>query len=143
VAKNSVLAIQVGLGAMAQKELTAAGVAACVGHRQAAGLVLLGVDLAGDRVAGAAGAGRTAGAFAAVGTAPLGHEAFDHPVEGEAVVEAVLGELDEVRDGAGGLGVKQINDDRPGVGVHQGLGHGRGGKLRLYPSRAPCFHGHP
>jgi len=52
-----VLTIKVGLGSMAEEKLTAAGVPAGVGHRQAAGLVFVGIDLTGDRVTRTAGAG--------------------------------------------------------------------------------------
>ena len=52
VTEHGVHAIEVRLGLMADVELRAAGVAAGMGHRQGAGLVLLGVDLAVDLIAG-------------------------------------------------------------------------------------------
>jgi hypothetical protein len=55
--EDRVLTIKVGLGSMAQEKLTAAGVLAGVGHRQAAGLMFVGIDLTGDRVTRTAGAG--------------------------------------------------------------------------------------
>jgi len=90
VAEHGVLPIEMGLGFMADVELRAAGVAAGVGHGEGTGLVLLGVDLAVDLIAGATGAGHATGTFTAVGATALGHEAGNHPVEGQAVVEAVM-----------------------------------------------------
>ena len=75
------------------------------------------MELVLERVAGAAGAG-------AERAAALDHEAVDHPVEVEAVVEAAglllpglrvgvllraLGEADEVRDRLGGVVREQVD----------------------------------
>ena len=124
VTKDGVDPIEVGLGAMAQEELGAAGVFTGMGHRQAAGLVLVAVDFAIDRVARTTGTGHPPGAFTAIGATTLGHEAIDHPMEGEAVVEARFGQFDEVGHGARSIRIKQLNFDAAGIGVHQGFGHG-------------------
>ena len=52
------------------------------------------LELALDAVAGAAGAG-------ALRAAALDHEAGDDPVEDQAVIEALVGQGDEVVDGVG------------------------------------------
>ena len=98
-----------------------------VGHGQQVGLVegQLGVELVGELVAGATGAG--AGRVAA-----LDHEAGDHPVEDRPVVEGALGaargvlgrvlrgalgQLDEVADGLGRLKPEELDPDVATVGV--------------------------
>ena len=91
---------------MADEELRATGVAAGVGHRQGARLVLLAVDLTVDRVARPPGARHALGALTAVGATALGHEAINHPVESQAVVEAIFGQLHEVGDGVGSISIK-------------------------------------
>ena len=118
--------IQVRLGAVAEEKLAAAGVRACVGHRQGPGLVLVAVDLTGNVVARPAGSGDAAGARTAVGAPPLGHEAIDHPVEGEAVVETLACKLHEVGHRAGGIGIEELQGDGAGIGFHQSCGHGVG-----------------
>ena len=100
------------------EELRAVRVRARVRHRQRAPDDLVLVDLVLERVAGAAGAG-------SLRAAALDHEVLDHAVEDEAVVEAVAGELEEVRDGLRRVLVEQLELDRAGVGVEGGLGHGR------------------
>ena len=63
------------------------------------------LELALDAVAGAAHA-------VAVGTAALDHEAGDDPVEDQAVIEALIGQRDEVVDRVGGfLGVQLAGHD--------------------------------
>ena len=116
--------VEVGLGSVADVKLRAASVLAGMGHGQGARLVLLAIDLAVDLVAGAAGAGGATGAFTAVGATTLGHEAGNHAVEGQSVVEALLGELGEVGHGVGCIGLEQFEFDGAGVGLHQGFGHG-------------------
>ena len=65
----------------------------------------LGVEVGKRRAAGA-GAGRIAA---------LGHEAFDHPVEDEAVVEALAGQGPDPLDMAGrGVGAKLDRDPAAG-----------------------------
>ena len=88
MAKDGVHTIEVGLGFMAEKELGSPGVLAGVGHREGAGLVLVGVDLAVDLVARATGTSHAGSTFTAVGATALGHEAINHAVEGQTVVEA-------------------------------------------------------
>ena len=56
----------------------------------------VGGELAVDLIAGAAHA-------VAVGAAALDHEAGDDPVEGQAVIEALVSQRDEVVDGVGSL----------------------------------------
>jgi len=116
--ENSVLTIEVGLGSMAKKKLTAAGVSTGMGHRQAAGLMFVAVDLTGDRVARTAGAGLAPCSFPAVGTAALGHEAIDDAMEAEPVIETLVGELDEVGHGSGGIAIEKLQLDRARFGVH-------------------------
>ena len=118
------LAIEVGLGAMAQEKLAAAGVATGMGHREAAGLVFVAIDLAGNRVARPAGTGLPPGPLTAVRATALGHEAIDYPVEAQAVVKALVGELHEVGHRARGIAIKKLQGDGAGFGVHQGGGHG-------------------
>src|SRR5271168_1940637 len=72
--KNGMDAVEVGRRDVGDKELTAAGVLARVGHRKRARRVLLRIDLALDRVAGAAGA-------RAVRTSALDHEVLDDAVK--------------------------------------------------------------
>ena len=126
--EHRVLAVEMGLGCMAEEELTSTGVATGMGHREGAGLMLLAVDLAGNRVARSAGASHGFGALPTVGTAALGHEAVDHPMKGQTVVEALLGQLGEIGHRAGGLGIKEIQVDQAGIGFHQSLGHRLGAK---------------
>lgn len=86
------------LAVHADEELRATGVASGVGHREHAAVVALARrrGLAFDRVAWTARP-------VAPRAAALDHEIGDHPVEGQAVVEAVLGQIDEVGHGARGL----------------------------------------
>ena len=62
------------------------------------------VELGGDVDARAAAPG-------AVGVAGLGHEAVHHPVEDEAVVEALAGQLLDARDVLRGLVGEQLDQD--------------------------------
>jgi hypothetical protein len=96
------------------EELRPVRVRARVRHREGAALDLVLVELVLELVAGAAGAG-------ALGAAALDHEIGDHAVEGEAVVEAVLGQLAEVRDRLRGVLVVELDRDRPGVRVQHSL----------------------
>ena len=116
--------IEVGLGGVAQEELAATGVLTGVGHGQGAVLMFAAVDFAGNHVARTAGAGHALGAFAGVGAAALGHEAINHAVEGQAVIEALIGQLDEIGHGGGGIGIEEIDLEGACLGLHQGLGHG-------------------
>ncbi len=86
-------------------------------------------------VAGAAGAG-------ALRAAALDHEVGDHAVEDDPVVEAVGGQLAEVRDRLRRVVVEQLERDRAVGGVHVGCAHAceptRSGRerLRLASARA-------
>jgi hypothetical protein len=74
------------------------------------------VDLVLELVAGPAGA--CTGRIAA-----LDHEAGDDAVEDDAVVEAVPGELDEVRDGLGSVLLEELEFDRAVVRVQRHGSH--------------------
>ncbi len=102
-AEGGVLPVQMGGVLMHDEELAAGGVHSLgPGHAENAPGVAqvvghaVGGEFALDAVAGAAHAG-------AVGAAALDHEAGDDPVEGQAVVKALVGQGDEVVDGVGGL----------------------------------------
>src|SRR6266545_1510539 len=73
------------------------------------------VELRLDRVPGAAGAVALPGSLQVlrVGVAPLDHEAGNHPVERGPVVEALLGQVDEVLDVARGLVGQELQLDLP------------------------------
>ena len=104
-AEHRVVAVEEGRGLEADVELAARGVGALRarhGHRAAD--VLLLVELGLDLVAGPAGA-------VALRIAALGDEARLHAVEGEAVVEALLGEGDEVLDRLGRVGGIEVDLD--------------------------------
>ena len=92
-----------------------------VGHRQRAADDLVVVELVLELVARAAGAG--AGRVAA-----LDHEVLDDPVEDHAVVEALAGELLEVRDGLRRVLVEELERDGAFARAHRG-GGGQGGVL--------------
>src|ERR1700744_2681549 len=102
--ETGVDAIEVRCGDVRDEELATAGVLARVGHGECAGRMLLRVDLALDLVAGAARAG-------AGGTTTLDHEVLDHAVKIESVIEAFLGERDEVFDGSGRVLVEEFKVD--------------------------------
>src|SRR5712671_3472271 len=92
LAEDRVVVVEVRRRHEGQEELRAVGAGAGVGHRQQARLVVpgLGIELAVVVVA------RTAGA-AAERAAASRHEALDHAVELEAVVEAELRQVDRAR----------------------------------------------
>src|SRR3954467_4291642 len=117
LAEDGVLAVEPRrLARGDQEELRAVGVRAGVGHRQRAADDLVLVDLVLERVARTAGAG-------ALRAAALDHEVADDPVEDQPVVEAVTGELLEVRDRLGGVVVEELDRDRPLAGGHRGGRH--------------------
>src|SRR5579885_3632301 len=91
-AEDRVLAVQPRGRDEREEELTPVGPRTRVRHREPAWPIVLhlGLELPVEGVARATGA-------VAEGIATLGHEAGNDPVEGEAVVEAELGEIDEVR----------------------------------------------
>ena len=119
--------VEMRLGRVADEELAAAGVLAGVRHGQGAGHVLVGVEvgLALDLVARAAGADARVARLLGERIAALDHEVRDDPVKAGAVVELAVGELLEVGDGVGHLGVEQLGDDGALAGLDGcGLGHG-------------------
>ena len=61
----------------------------------------------------------------------LGHEAWDHAVKRQTVVEAVVHQLHKIGNGVRGVGIEQLELDQACVGVHQGLGHGGASKLSV------------
>ena len=83
---------------------------------------LVVVELVLELVAGAAGA-------VPARAAALDHEVGDHAVEDEPVVEAVAGELREVRDGLRRVVGEELDLDRALAGGH-GCGHGRDASRR-------------
>src|SRR5262245_27641139 len=93
LAEDGVLAVEPGRRDESEEELAPVGAGSGVRHREEPGLVVLhlGVELAGVLVAGAAGA-------AAEWIAALRHEAADHAMEGNAIVEAELRQVDRARD---------------------------------------------
>src|SRR5262247_1050184 len=93
LAEHGVLAVEMRRRAVADVELAAGRVGMLAArHRHGAAHVLLLVELRLDRVARAARA-------VALGAAALHDEVGHDPVEVEAVVEALLGQGDEVLDG--------------------------------------------
>ena len=106
LAPDGVLAVEEAAVVGADEEL-AVGAVRVVGprHRGGAAQVRLAAELGLEvGLIGAAGAG--AGRVTA-----LGHEALDDSVEGDAVVEALLRELADPRDMAGGEVGPQADDD--------------------------------
>ena len=126
LAEDRVDAIEVSLGAVTDEELTAAGVLAGVGHRKAARLVFVGVEvsLALDLVAGTAGAGPGVIRVLGEGIAALDHEIRDHAMKAGPVIELFIGQLLEVGDGAGYLGIEQFGNDGASGGFNGGCLHG-------------------
>src|SRR5436190_4127383 len=96
------------------EELRAVRVRPGVGHRQRAARDLVVVDLVLERVARAAGPG-------ALRAPALDHEVGDDAVEDQAVVEALAGELLEVRDGLRRVLVEELEADRALAGLHRRL----------------------
>src|SRR5690242_14394815 len=93
LAEHGVVVVQVRRGAIGDVELAARRVGVlAAGHRHRAADVLLLVELRLDLVARPAGP-------VTLGAAALDDEVGDHAMEAEAVVEALLGQRDEVLDG--------------------------------------------
>ena len=88
LAKDGVLAVEVGSGAVGDEELGAVGVGSRVGHGKDARLVVatVGLALALELVAWAAGA-------RALGASALDHEVGDDAVEFQAIVKSAGGEM--------------------------------------------------
>ena len=120
------------------EELAAVRVRAGVRHRQRAADDAVLVRLVLERVAG------TAGAVAAWIPA-LDHEVLDHAMEGEAVVEALPGQVLEVADRLGRVLREQLQADRSVVRVHGRFSHGStvhtGPCLYPWPKLAPVAQG--
>ena len=129
LAEHGVAVVQVRGGHMGDEELAAVRARAGVGHGEHARPVVAErlVELVREGVAGSAGAG-------AQRATALDHEAADHPVEGQPVVErgaggpvaaaqvqAALGQADEVDHGQRGLGVVEFEEDVSPVGHDFGV----------------------
>ena len=114
LAEHRVLAVQpVGLD-VGDEELAAIGVGAGIGHGQHATLMLhTVVGFVLEAVARAA----ATGAFRA---AALDHEIGNHAVEAEAVIEAALGQVDEIGHGQRGLLRVQFNLDGAAGSIESG-----------------------
>ena len=122
-------AVEMGLGFMADIELRATGITPRMGHRQGSSLMLLGVDLAIDLVTRATGPSHATGPIPTIRATSLSHEAGDDAVKRKPVIEAILGQFDEVGHGVGRVGLEQLELNQACLGVHQGLGHGTRAKL--------------
>ena len=116
LAEARVVAVEVRrvLPVVHDEELRASGVAAGVGHAQHPFVVVLvvPVQLAVDGVPGSAAAN-------ALGASALRHEAWNHAVELQALVEAFFGELHEVGHGVGRVLFKKLHGHGAVVGVNR------------------------
>src|SRR5690606_12246790 len=112
LAPHGVLAVEPGGISEADEELAVAGVRVHgAGHRDGAALVLLRGELRLELLTRAAGAG-------APRATSLGHEAVDHAMEDNAVVEAVADEFLDAADMAGCEVGAHLNDDGALGGLH-------------------------
>ena len=120
-AEDGVLAIEPGGGDMGDEELAAIGARARIGHGEETGAIMLESwsKFVGKFVAGAAhaGAGRVA---------TLDHEIRDNAVEGEAIVEALACQIEEVGDGKGCLAGEEGGMDITLGSVHHDADVGDG-----------------
>src|SRR5262245_51695878 len=97
LAEHRVVTIEMGRGAIADVELAACGVGMlAAGHGHRAPHVLQLVEFGLDGIAGPP-------AGIALGIAALDDEVRHHPVKGQSIVEAFLGQGHEVLDGLGGI----------------------------------------
>ena len=96
--EDGVLGVEVRRVADHDEELGAAGVGPRVRHRHGAAAVVQSADLVGDLVAGAALAVVARVAILRERIAGLDHEAGNHAVEEDPLVELLVRELHEVRD---------------------------------------------
>jgi hypothetical protein len=98
---------------MTDEELAAAGVLAGMGHGEGPGDVLVGVEvsLTLDLVPRSTRPHPRIARLLRERVAPLNHEVWDNAVESGAVVEFTIGQLLEVGDRAGYLGIKEIGFD--------------------------------
>ena len=91
------------------------------------------VEFGFDSVPWGACTGLSTGADFGVRTAALDHEAFDHAMEGGAIVELLAGELEEVLHGARGNVGPELDGHVAVVGVDDGTrGAGSGGVFHLF-----------
>jgi len=107
---------------MRNEKLGAIGVGAGIGHGEGAGTVVpkVFVELVLKLISGVAGTG-------SLGATGLNHEARFNAVEGQAVVETLIGEFLKICDRFGYLVVVQLKSDVSAVGLNQGnfhLGYG-------------------
>ena len=121
--EDRVLPIEMGRGLVGDEELAAVGIRSGIGHRKDAGFGVLqrAVDFVGKLVARTATAG--AGWISA-----LDHEVGNDPVEGDPVVVAALGEVEEIRGRDGHLGGEDGGLDVALVGVQRDADVGHGGQ---------------
>src|SRR5688572_4670866 len=135
LAEDGVAAVEVRRVAVADVELAARGIRVLAArHRHRAAHVLVLVELGGDGIAGAAGA-------VTLGVAALDHEVGHHAMEGEPVVEALLGVGDEIVHRLGRVGGKELHADLVAVLERDDRGLLHGDDLLIWPSgrmRARC-----
>ena len=104
LAKNSMFAIEMGLGGVTDEELGTIGIGTGIGHTQATGFVdLPGItpSLVFKAVAGSA-------PTITPRAAPLGHKSGNDPMEGQTIVKVITSQKNEVVDRFGDIRGKQI-----------------------------------
>src|SRR2546425_12304706 len=137
VSEHGVVAIEVGRGTVADVELAARGVGVLAPrHRDGPADVLLRVELGGDIVPGTAGA-------VAFGAPALGDEVRDDAVEGEPVVEPLLGERHEVRDGLRRVFREELDPDLCALLERNDGGRRHRARLPWRPSSRTSLRGRP
>lgn len=116
LAKYRVAVVEERSGCGGDKELGSVGSWAGVCHGEDAGAAVakIGVEFVSEFVAGATSAGLG-------GVAALEHEVLDYAVEGDAVVVAALGEVEEIGAGERGFGSVESGFDISGGGVDGGF----------------------
>src|SRR6202035_111235 len=108
--EDRVAAVEMRLGREGEEELAAAGVRAGERHADPPAGVAPAIDLVADGVARAAEA-------VAAGIAALHHEVGNDAMEGEAVVEALAGEVEEVEAGQRRVGAVEAEGERASAGA--------------------------
>lgn len=106
LAKDGVLAVEMGLGRVGDEELAAICARASICHRERASFVLVRIA-AGFVLEGVAWAAATC----ASGVAPLNDEVADHTVEAHAVIVTLAGKKDEVVDCLGCSVSKELDNN--------------------------------
>ena len=103
---------------MGNEKLAPIGVGAGVGHGEDAGTVVpeVFVELVFELISGAA-------STSSLGATGLNHEVGDDAVEGQAIVETVIGEFLKILDRLGCLVVVQLESDISSVSLNQGNFH--------------------